>query len=141
MLHACHSAGWQTGFLLPLLLWFQRFEECAMTVAPYGWLTLSGLAVSFAMWRRLAVPVEILFNFCALVAILLFRWVKLLPGQHFHLYLIGYGAFRFFHEFFRDEPRVLSPLTGYQLAALVVLVLGIWRFVVRQRRSARTHNV
>lgn len=98
-----------------------------------AWFTVRD-AAGLARWP--AVPVEILFNLVALVTILSLRRAQKLPGQHFHLYLVGYGAFRFVHEFVRDEPRVLAPLTGYQLAALGVLALGVWRFRSRQRDAA-----
>jgi phosphatidylglycerol:prolipoprotein diacylglycerol transferase len=95
-----------------------------------AWFTVRD-AAGHARWP--AVPLEILFNLLALAAILWLRRARKLPGQHFHLYLIGYGAFRFLHEFLRDEPRVLGPLTGYQIAALAVLALGVERFLSRRR--------
>ena len=61
---------------------------------------------------------------------------SLLAGQHFHLYLIAYGLFRFVHEFWRATPRVLGPFTGYQFAALAVAGLGIWGFNKRRASSA-----
>jgi phosphatidylglycerol:prolipoprotein diacylglycerol transferase len=61
------------------------------------------------------------------------RKTKRLPGQHFHLYLIGYGGFRFFHEFLREEPRLVIGLTGYQIASLAVLALGVIGFLSRKR--------
>jgi phosphatidylglycerol:prolipoprotein diacylglycerol transferase len=76
--------------------------------------------------------VELIFNFLALLSILLLRRRNLFRGQHFHLYLIAYGAFRFFHEFLRDEPRILGPLSGYQFAALAVAILGWTRFMSRR---------
>jgi phosphatidylglycerol:prolipoprotein diacylglycerol transferase len=92
---------------------------------------------SFGQPRWPAVPVELLFNLLALAAILCLRGSKLLPGQHFHLYLIGYGAFRFLHDFLRDEPRIFGPFTGYQIAALGVFSLGISRFLARRRQSSK----
>jgi phosphatidylglycerol:prolipoprotein diacylglycerol transferase len=80
-----------------------------------------------------AVPLEIAFNLLALVAFLALRKTKRLPGQHFHLYLIGYGGFRFFHEFLREEPRLVIGLTGYQIASLAVLALGVIGFLSRKR--------
>jgi phosphatidylglycerol:prolipoprotein diacylglycerol transferase len=82
-----------------------------------------------------AVPVEIAFNLLALTGVLVLRKKKLLPGQHFHLYLIAYGIFRFFHEFLREEPRVVMGLTGYQIASLAVFALGLFGFVRRQRNA------
>jgi len=83
-----------------------------------------------------SVPLELAFNLCAIAVFLGLRRARLLPGQHFHLYLIAYGAFRFAHEFVRAEPHIAGPFSGYQIAALVVLALGISGFVSRQR-SAR----
>ena len=76
-----------------------------------------------------------MFNAFALAAALLLRRWKLLPGQHFHLYLIAYGIFRFLHEFLRASPRILGPLSGYQVAALAVALLGIIGFERRRKRQ------
>ena len=54
-------------------------------------------------------------------------------GQHFHLYLIAYGIFRFAHEWMRVTPKLGGILSGYQLAALACVALGAWGF----RRRAR----
>jgi phosphatidylglycerol:prolipoprotein diacylglycerol transferase len=83
-----------------------------------------------------AVPIEIAFNLAALGGVWWLRRRSLLTGQHFHLYLIAYGSFRFVHEFFRDTPRVLGPITGYQMAALALVILGVWRF---RQRAASNH--
>jgi phosphatidylglycerol:prolipoprotein diacylglycerol transferase len=45
-----------------------------------------------------------------------------LPGQHFHLYLIAYGLFRFAHEFLRATPKAFGGLSGYQLIALATAI-------------------
>ena len=78
-------------------------------------------------------PVELGFNALALITFLLLRRKHLLPGQHFHLYLIAYGLFRFAHEFVRATPRVFGPLSGYALAALVTAAFGGIAFVARAR--------
>ena len=105
-----------------------RGIECAP-----AWFTVAD-ASGHARWP--AVPLEVVFNLIALGVILWLRKAKLLPGQHFHLYLIGYGAFRFLHEFLRDEPRVLGAITGYQIAAIAILLLGTARFISRARRAS-----
>ena len=97
-----------------------------------AWYTMRD-AAGHARWP--AVPAEIGFNLVALAGILWLHKTKRLPGQHFHLYLVAYGIFRFLHEFVREEPRVLAPLTGYQVAALVVLGLGVGGFIGRCRRQ------
>lgn len=86
-----------------------------------------------------AVPLEFAFNLVFLV------WVGLvlrrrksatrerLYGQLFHVYLITYGAFRFGHEFLRDTPRLLGPLSGYHALAIAIFMLGAVGFAVRAR--------
>ena len=86
------------------------------------------------IWRWPSVPVEILFNLAMLVSFFVLRYQRRLAGQHFHLYLVAYGLFRFAHEFLRDTPRVIGPLSGYQLIALSVAVFGAWAF---HHRTAR----
>lgn len=83
-----------------------------------------------------AVPVELAFNALAFVLFLFLRRRKFLPGQHFHLYLIGYGVFRFAHEFARATPRLWGSFSGYQFAALAVSVFGGLCFL-RRRASSR----
>lgn len=79
-----------------------------------------GIACSFGAWP--SVLVEIGFQMFALVCLLLMRWKHWQAGQHFHLYLIGYGLFRFFHEFMRATPKPFNGLSGYQLIALATVV-------------------
>jgi phosphatidylglycerol:prolipoprotein diacylglycerol transferase len=54
----------------------------------------------------------------------------------FHLYLIAYGIFRFFHEFLRDTPLVVGPFSGYQFAALAVAALGFIGYLRRRKAPA-----
>lgn len=98
--------------------------ECA----PSPW----SLRDSHGVHRWPAVPAEILFNLAALVTFLVLRRRRVLPGQHFHLYLMSYGLFRFFHEFARATPRLAGGLSGYQWAALACVGLGAWEFRRRQ---------
>ena len=80
-----------------------------------------------------AVPVEMAFNLAMGCFFLLLRQGARLPGQHFHLYLIAYGVFRFLHESQRDTPRLLGPVTGYQIAAVGLIVLGLYGYWKRRR--------
>ncbi len=100
--------------------------------APAWWTIRDGRGV--ARWP--SVPVEMAFNAVAILVVLGLRSRRLLPGQHFHLYLIAYGTFRFFHEFLRATPRVVGGISGYQIAALAVAVLGAAGFA--RRRYARS---
>jgi len=58
-------------------------------------------------------------------------------GQHFHVYLICYGVFRFAHEFLRDTPRIGERLSGYQLLALGVAAFGVAAFLRRRTSAAK----
>lgn len=80
-------------------------------------------------WERWpAAPAEMIFNLLFVAAILpLIRRRGWWTGQGFHLYLVGYGLFRFAHEFLRDTPKVLPGVSGYQIAALALIALGLWR--------------
>ena len=98
-----------------------------------AWFTVNDPA-GIARWP--AAPVEFLFNALMLIVALLLRWKKILPGQHFHVYLMTYGTFRFIHEFWRETPAILGPVSGYQLAAAMLFVLGAVRFKQRQRATA-----
>lgn len=97
-----------------------------------SWFTVRDVAGTV---RWPAAQAELIFNAAALAAVLLLRRRKLLPGQHFHLYLIAYGLFRFGHEFLRATPGILGPISGYQVAALAVALLGLAGFV-RRRKAA-----
>ena len=73
------------------------------------------------------------FNIAAIGIFAVLRRAGKLRGQHFHLYLIAYGLFRFAHEFLRATPRLSHGITGYQIAALAVAGLGAAGFVRRAR--------
>jgi phosphatidylglycerol:prolipoprotein diacylglycerol transferase len=117
-------------------------RECA---APHWWT----LRDAHGTERWPAVPVEIAFNVAMLGVFIALRVPgfgfrvptsgrtrnskpgPLLPGQHFHLYLIAYGLFRFAHEYLRATPRLAADFTGYQAAALGCVALGVWGFMHR----------
>lgn len=56
-------------------------------------------------------------------------------GRLFHLYLMAYGAFRFFHEWMRETPKVMFGPSVYQLAALALFILGAWMWQERKPES------
>ena len=103
---------------------------CLGRACEASWFTIQD-AHGVARWP--ASQMEFLFNAFALVGILLLRWRRLLPGQHFHIYLIAYGTFRFFHEFLRDTPSLFGPISGYQIASSAVVALGLVGFNLRRR--------
>ena len=106
---------------------------CAGRACGASWFAMND-ANGIPRWP--AVPCEIVFNAVALFAVLALRRWKILPGQHFHLYLIAYGLFRFFHEFLRDTPRIVGGWSGYQFAALIVAGFGAVRFWARAHSAA-----
>ena len=99
-----------------------------------AWWTIND-AQGVARWP--AVPVEIGFNAAAIFVFMGLRRRRVLAGQHFHIYLMAYGAFRFAHEFLRATPRIGGGISGYQIAALACVALGAWRFAARARSVAR----
>ena len=104
-------------------------KECAA-----AWWTINDVR-GVARWP--AVPVEIGFNVAAILVFIGLRGRRVLAGQHFHIYLMAYGVFRFAHEFLRATPRIGGGFSGYQIAALACVALGVWRFVARARSVAR----
>jgi len=132
------------GYTAPTGDWFALIAPAGIILGRVGCLLhgcCSGVECEPAWWtvrdahgvaRWPSVPVEMAFNAIAIGVFASLRWRHLLPGQHFHLYLIGYGIFRFLHEFLRATPRVVGGISGYQIAALAVAVLGVAGFLRRQ---------
>ena len=106
---------------------------CPGQVCERHWYTVND-AEGVARWPSVAL--EIIFNLIAIGALFILRRRQILSGQHFHLYLIAYGLFRFMHEFMRATPRVLGPFSGYALAALLVAGWGMFAFARRARTTA-----
>jgi len=107
---------------------------CLGRICAPAWFTIND---SHGVARWPAALVELLFNALMLALILVLRLQKILPGQHFHLYLIAYGTFRFAHEFLRDTPPIVGPLTGYQIASAALVILGVAGFL-RRAKSIQT---
>ncbi len=93
----------------------------------------TGIICPFGKWP--SVPVEIAFQLFSILALWIMRKRSILPGQHFHLYLIAYGLFRFLHEFLRATPKPFLIFSGYQLIALALAVAAIFAFRARSRKS------
>lgn len=104
---------------------------CLGRVCERSWFTMNDVT-GVARWP--AVPMEFLFNALMLGVILVLRRTKMLPGQLFHIYLMSYGIFRFFHEFMRDTPQIAGRFSGYQFAALAVAALGAIGFIRRRKQ-------
>ena len=108
---------------------------CRGKVCDPAWFTMTDSA---GVNRWPSVPLEILFNIAMIALFFLLRRTRKLPGQHFHVYLMAYGGFRFLHEFFREEPKIFGAVSGYQIAALLVATLGVFGFVQRRRQASAT---
>ncbi len=83
-----------------------------------------------------AVPAEIGFNLLIFIAIVVLNKTRQLKGQHFHLYLVAYGLFRFVHEFLRETPRIAGAFSGYHFLAIVVFGLGVSGWILRARQRS-----
>ena len=109
---------------------------CLGQVCPPTWYSLRD-AAGETRWP--AVPLEIIFNLLLLLIFLMLRRFRALPGQHFHLYLMAYGGFRFLHEFARDTPRLIGPFSGYHVLAGLLILLGGGGFLRRRAKSPLAH--
>jgi phosphatidylglycerol:prolipoprotein diacylglycerol transferase len=107
---------------------------CLGAACSPGWYTIKDVE-GVSRWP--APVAELGFNVVVFALFLFLRRRKILPGQHFHLYLIGYGLFRFAHEFIRATPRLLGSLSGYHFAALAVAIFGMVCFARRQNLARR----
>lgn len=107
---------------------------CLGKVCNASWFTIND-AQGVPRWP--SSQMEFVFNAVMLGVILMLRWGRIAPGQLFHIYLMAYGIFRFFHEFLRDTPQIMGPISGYQIAALGVLVLGAAGYARRRRLAIR----
>ena len=111
---------------------------CPGAVCEPRWWTLAD-AHGVARWP--AVPAEMLFNVVFLLwalAAMRFNWQ---PGNRFHIYLIGYGLFRFGHEFLRDNALMAGPIGGYHLLALAIAALGFVRYNQRRREQNMPQSI
>ena len=93
----------------------------------------TGIIFSFGKWP--SVQMEIAFQALAMIALWIMRKRSILPGQHFHIYLIEYGFFRFLHEFLRATPKPFLGLSGYQIIALALAVAAILAFRTRKKST------
>ncbi|MCP5541309.1 MAG: prolipoprotein diacylglyceryl transferase [Akkermansiaceae bacterium] len=144
---AKHAIGWKkaTGdwfaLVVPVGVALGRVgclvHGCCLGVAGDGesWWTRAD-AAGIPRWP--ASTVELVFNLLAAAVLFALHRLERLPGQLFHVYLVAYGAFRFFHEFLRDTPKVFLGLSGYQWIAAAMVIFGVVRFRRRQRRPAET---
>ena len=83
-----------------------------------GW----GLRDRAGVSRWPSSQVELLFQLAifALIIAMRRRWA----GRLFYVYLFAYGTFRLLHEWLRDTPKWWGLISGYQIIALAMAVMG-----------------
>ncbi len=129
------ATGDNFALVVPLAIAFGRIgcllQGCCLgkVCAPDWWTIADNRGV--ARWP--AVPVEMLFNVIFAAVVMLLRWKGWARGQHFHLYLMAYGVFRVLHEPLRETPTVVESVTGYQIAAGVLFLVGLGGYINRVR--------
>jgi phosphatidylglycerol---prolipoprotein diacylglyceryl transferase len=106
---------------------------CALTGCCLGAPHAGAWSVTYAdgIARYPAQIFEAVFHF---TAGLIFVWCvkkKLFFGRLFAIYLLSYGAFRFFTEFIRATPKDFGSYSAYQLFAVMMILLGTAFFVKR----------
>lgn len=133
--HTSSTGDW-FAIIAPVGIIFGRFGCllhgcCLGNVCEPAWYSMKDAA---GVDRWPAVPIEIVFNILFLVVLFgVLRPQKCFFGQHFHLYLIAYGLFRFAHEAVRATPKILGPFSGYQIGCLALIGLGAARFWQRSQ--------
>ncbi|MCA9286424.1 MAG: prolipoprotein diacylglyceryl transferase [Phycisphaerales bacterium] len=111
-------------------------QGCCQGVAcePRWWTTMG--VDGLPHWP--AAQTELAFNLLFVAWALVAQRRGWMPGNRFHVYLVAYGLFRLAHEPFRAipplAPRVLGPVTGYQIICVAMVVLGAVRGVQRHRQ-------
>lgn len=113
--------------------WFAFIVPLGIAAGRVGCLT-AGCCQGIPLESGIAWPaaaVELGFNLTIFAILWPLRKVLKLNGQLFHIYLIAYGLFRFAHEFLRATEKPFAGLSGYQIAAVGLVVLAAIRF--RQR--------
>jgi phosphatidylglycerol---prolipoprotein diacylglyceryl transferase len=111
--------------------------ECSAEHADAWWAMTD--AHGHARWP--AAAVEMAFNLAFLGwAVLAWRfdWQR---DRRFAIYLIAYGAFRFAHEFVRDDSRWFGAFGGYHAVALAIIGAGVVLYVRRIPGSGRPVQV
>lgn len=86
-------------------------------------------AYGVARWP--AAQIELGFQLAIFVVLFALRNHPRFQNRLFFLYLAIYGAFRLLHEWMRDTPALAAGLSGYQLIAAAMIVIGVGMFVRR----------
>lgn len=103
-------------------------EGCCAGIPYTGFCAMRGMDGSL---RFPAQALEICFQLSVGCMFLLLVKRRQLHGHLFAIYLMVYGAFRFFSEFFRDTPKIFHGWSGYQWLSLIMITLGAGFFLKR----------
>lgn len=112
---------------------------CFLNGCCYGEMTDSSLGVVFPYVD--GVPRHPTQLYSSVLNLLLFFWLiwyyprRKFSGQILILYLMGYSAYRFVVEFFRESLIMYGPLTIGQVYTLVLLLFGILLYIWRMRHD------
>lgn len=85
---------------------------------------------------------ESVWNICLMISLLIYRKYKKADGEIFFLYLVGYGAGRFWIEGLRTDQLILNTIhiPASQIVAIISIIVGIIGFIVC-RKSCRKNNL
>lgn len=120
--------------------WFASFVPLAVAGGRLGCISQGccrGLPITLNAHTTILWPaphVELLFNLTAAITFYIFRRRQLLTGQHFHLYMMAYGLFRFLHEPLRNTAKFEGLFSGYQFFALALFAAGYFGYANRRKQ-------
>ena len=84
-----------------------------------------------------APTVEMGFNLLLALILYSLKRKQLQQQQLFHIYLMSYGVFRFFHEFLRATPKQLLGLSGYQWTAFIIVIFAAYAYIKRSKQPIK----
>jgi len=112
---------------------------CLLNGCCYGKVIHSGLGLTFPGEAVMRVPTQFYSSLCLLfifVALMEFRERRPFDGSVLALYLVLYGVFRFFMDFFRgDNPAVYHGLTLAQIISVFMVLLGFVLYALLRKKS------
>jgi phosphatidylglycerol:prolipoprotein diacylglycerol transferase len=117
----------------------QRWNYDSLRVIPAGIDRLGHRVTQFDATTPLhPTPVyEFLLGIAGFVVLLALRSRALPDGMVFMIYLLLASTFRFFIEFWRLNPRLLSGLSEAQLLAITLFCIGLIGIALIQRRNRK----
>lgn len=123
------------AMILPFSLGIGRLgcllSGCCLGVAWDGpW----SVADAHGIQRHPAAIYEMLFDFVMGAVLILLHRRGLLVGRLFALYLIAYGVFRFFSEFWRETLKAFAGLSAYQWMSVALVIAGTIAVIQRTRQ-------